>query len=120
MVRRFCRKYCQPFWSRFVTCVAIGLYLFALAAIPALDVYPNTYLAESSFECSEHIHEFEPPAPEEIDPICELVRLSVPFFSADAPFPLQAGIDSNVSFADLIPPIAAAVPLPPCRAPPAF
>ena len=116
MVKRFCHKYCHPFRDRFVACVAIGLYMFALGAIPALDGY--AHIVEPCFECSGP--EFEPPAPEEIDPICELVRLSVPFLTMDVVLPSQTGSDSNISFTLFIPTVADTAALPPCRAPPAL
>jgi len=114
MVKRFCRKYCHPFRDRFIACVAIGIYMFALGAIPALDGYAR--IVEPCLECSEL--EFEPPAPEELDPISDLIRLAVPFFASEIPLPMQTGIDSNIPFPILIPPVTDVATLPPCRAPP--
>jgi len=111
MVKRFCLKYCYPFRDRFVACIAIGIYLFALGAIPAFGGHLHTCLCESLLE-------FEPPAPEEVDPISDLIRLTVPFFTADVPFPLQIGFGSDLFFTLFIPPVANAAALPPCRAPP--
>jgi len=92
--------------------------MFTLAAVPTLDEY--AYCIEPCFEHFDDEPEFEPPAPEEADPICELLRLSVPFFTDDVPSLLQTGIDFNHSFPVLIPSVADATILPPCRAPPVF
>jgi len=99
-----------------MTCAVIGLYIFTLAAIPALDEY--AYCIEPCLECFDDELEIELPTPEETDPICELLRLSVSFFSADVPLLLQTDLDSDNSLPVLILPVVDATILPPCRAPP--
>ena len=118
MFKRFFHKNCNPLRNRFVACAAVGLYIATFAAITALDEY--AYCIEPCLECFDDDREFEPPSPEKTDPLCEFLRLSVPFFMADVPLLLQTGIGSKNSFPILIPSVADATILPPCRAPPAF
>ena len=118
MVKRFFQAICNPFRSRFIACTVLGLYTFALVAMPALDGLLHAHLAEPRIECVDPDSHSQLPIPTETCPICELVRLVVPFFTVDMPLLLRTDIGSNVVFTVLIPPITDAIVLPPCRAPP--
>ena len=109
MFKRFRRENRKPMWSRFISCVALGFYVFALVVMPALDVYNHGCRAEMSSEQSDT---------EKNCPICEFARLAVPFFVVADPFVLQTDVSAEIFFTVSIPLVVSATDLPPCRAPP--
>jgi hypothetical protein len=114
IARRFFRKHCNRFRRRFVACAVLGLYAFALVAMPALHGNVHDYLTEPCCESSDCDH----PVPEETCPLCEFVRAAVPFCIFAETYPLQMDIIFNLSFTDSKPSVADGTILPPCRAPP--
>jgi hypothetical protein len=109
MFKRFRCENRKPVWSRFVSCAAIGLYVFALVVMPAVDVYNHGCRAEVNGEQSNS---------EKDCPICEFARLVVPFFVVADPFVLQTDTGVEICFTISIPSVVSATALPPCRAPP--
>ena len=109
MVERFCNENRKRVWNRFVACAAIGLYVFALIVMPALDVYNHGCRAAMGHEQSDS---------EKDCPICEFARLAVPFVMVADPFVLQMDTSTELCSIISIPSVATVTPLPPSRAPP--
>jgi len=86
--------------------------------MPALDGLVHAYFVESSLECSDSTSKPQRPVSEDKCPICQFVRLAVPFSTVDVPLLVQAGIESSISFTVSIPSATNVTTLPPCRAPP--
>ena len=108
----------KPFWNRFISCTALGLYVCACVAMPALHGHSCEHPAETCCEHSESAPDI--PAADDPCPICEFAHLVVPFFVFSEPLLLQAVSVSQISFTVSIPLVADAAALPPCRAPPVF
>jgi Sec-independent protein secretion pathway component TatC len=109
MVKRFRRENRKPVWNRFVSCAIIGLYVFALVVMPAVDVYNHGCRAVMGSEQSDS---------EKDCPICEFARLAVPFVVVADPFVLQMDTSAELCLIISIPSVADVTDLPPCRAPP--
>ena len=109
MCKRFRCENRKPVWNRFVSCAVIGLYMFALVVMPAVDVYNHGCRAAMGSEQSDS---------EKDCPICEFARLAVPFFVVADPFVLQTDTGIEICFTFPIPSVANVTALPPCRAPP--
>ena len=116
MTKRASGKNQKPFWSRFISCAALGLYVFALVAMPALHGHSCEHPAETCCNHSEHVPDV--PLSDDPCPICEFAHLAIPFFVISEPLLLQADIVVQISFTVSIPLVADAAVLPPCRAPP--
>ena len=100
----------KPQWNRFVSCAALGLCLFALVAMPALDQH---IFHHSAVTYSEHSSDSENTCP-----ICQFVRLVTPYFVDIELVPLPTDIVVETCLTVSIPSVAYATALPPCRAPP--
>jgi len=85
MTRRFYSKNRTPFWSRFTSCAVLGLYVFALVALPAWHGLVHTYFVESSLANTDSAPNSKSPIPEDKCPVCEFVRTAVPFAEIDIP-----------------------------------
>ena len=116
MMKRHCGKNRNPFRNRFVSCAALGLYVFALIVLPGLHGHNCERPVET---CCEH-SEPAPCLPNSDDscPICEFAVLVVPFFVVAEPLLWRVDAVSEISFTLSIPPVANVTDLPPCRAPP--
>ena len=118
MIKRLHGKNWNLFKNRYrlISCVALGLYVFALVVLPGLHGHGCDHPVET---CCEH-SESTPDLPDSDDacPICEFAVLAVPFLTASDPLLWQPDTVSEISFTLSIPPVADATDLPPCRAPP--
>ena len=118
MRKRFFHNNRKPIGSRFVSCIALGLYVLALVVLPALHGHGCEH---DTATCCKH-SESPPILPVSNDScsICEFAYLAIPFFEISEPPLFQADINSEISFTVSIPSVAEATLLPPCRAPPVF
>jgi hypothetical protein len=118
MFKRFYYKTRKPFWSRFVSCTALGFYLFALIVMPALHWHAFGHGAVASSEHSADFDTVPTSDSEETCPMCQFVCLAIPFFVVSDPLPQPT--DTIAEVCSTLPTLLVvdATDLPPCRAPP--
>ena len=116
MTKRSCGENRNPFRNRFISCVALGLYTFALIILPSWHRHCYEHLTDT---CCEHSEPTScPPDSDDSCPVCEFAVLAVPFLTASEPLLWQTDVIHEISFSLSIPPVADVTDLPPCRAPP--
>ena len=118
MSKRLYSKKSDPFRNRFLSCTALALYVCALVAMPALDGLLHAHLVAPGLECADPDPNSQLPVPTDTCPICQFMRLAVPFVTVEVPLPIQADVVFDISFSVSIPLVTNVLPLPPCRAPP--
>ena len=110
----------KPQWSRFISCAVLGLYLLTLFAVPMLHTHGCEHEVQTC--CSEHSDSVPShvPIPDSDDscPVCEFANLIIPFFTVSEPFVWRTDIAGEVYVTISALPVAYAIILPPCRAPP--
>ena len=111
MLRRFCNDNQKPRWTSLIAGAVLGLYLFACVAAPSVHWFLFDHNVETK---TSYV-----PENKDVCPLCEFLRLAVPFFAEDEPFQVQSDIVAESVFTISNPLVAYAAVLPPCRAPPA-
>jgi len=115
MTKQFFSKNWTPLWSRFASCIALSLYMFAIVAMPAL----HEHVLHTETACEQSA-----PVSDDSCSVCEFVRSTVYLVVTTEGHLSQVTIDFNISSADSILStvsvfsVANETVLPPCRAPP--